>query len=44
MVTVKKGVWSREFAEAEVERLNGLKAGSEIIYFWTIALVEKRHV
>ncbi len=42
LVTVKKVIWSHAFAEAEVERLNGLRAGSEIIYFWTIARVEKR--
>jgi hypothetical protein len=41
LVNVKKVVWSREVAETEVERLNRLKAGSEVIYFWTIARVEK---
>jgi hypothetical protein len=42
LVIVKKVVWSREVAESEVERLNRLKAGSEVKYFWTIARVEKR--
>ena len=42
LVTIKKVVWSREDAESEVERLNHLKAGSEVVYFWTIARVEKR--
>jgi hypothetical protein len=42
LVNVKKIVWSREVAESEDERLNRLKAGSEIIYFSTIARVERR--
>ncbi len=42
LINVKRVVWSREFAESEVERLNRLKKDSEVVYFWTIARVDKR--
>jgi hypothetical protein len=33
-VTVKEVVWSRELAEAEVARLNALRAGKDVRYWW----------
>jgi hypothetical protein len=39
---VEKVVWTREVAESEVSRLNRLKEGEGVLYFWTFTRVEQR--
>jgi hypothetical protein len=41
-IAVEKVVWTRAVAESEVLRLNRLKEGEGMVYFWTITLVERR--
>ena len=41
-VYVKKLVWERSLAEAEVKRLNELNKSKGCVYFWQLARVEKR--
>jgi hypothetical protein len=41
-IAVEKVVWTRERAESEVLRLNRLKEGESVVYFWTLTRVEQR--
>jgi hypothetical protein len=41
-IAVEKVVWTREVAESEVSRLNRLKEGEGVLYFWTFTQVEQR--
>jgi hypothetical protein len=41
-ITVEKVVWTRAEAESEVSRLNRLKEGEGMVYFWTTTRVERR--
>ena len=42
VITVKKVVWAREVAEAEVSGLNKLNEKKGAVYFWTFTRVEQR--
>jgi len=41
-IAVEKVVWTRERAESKVLRLNRLKEGESVVYFWTLTRVEQR--
>lgn len=41
-ITVEKVVRTRAVAESEVSRLNRLREGEGVVYFWTITRVERR--